>query len=141
MTQLAEPHLEALRWLGANEGRLSEAWLEYARPDVMFHILGHLGMLEYQSQMLRASMLDAPIGAGMNAWDLIVDKTFAQRIKDVRDGKLDWSQEDFLSHRAGQLTGEAFALAWNNHEVSRQWMIDRIHKEVPDLQAWIDANG
>jgi hypothetical protein len=140
MVQLAEPDLEALRWLGANEGRFTEAWLEYYRPDAMFYILEYLGMPEYQLNMLQVSMLDAPLVGGGEAWDLISDKHFAQRIRDVRDGKLDWSQEDELSFRAGQVTGKALAEAWNNHEVARVWMIDRIHKVIPDLQSWIDKS-
>ncbi len=136
--QLVEPNLEAIRWLGANEGRFTEAWLEYARPDAMFYILEYLGMPVYQLQMLQVSMLDAPIEGGGEAWDLIPDKHFAQCIRDVCDGKLDWSKEEELSSRAGEATGKAYAEAWNKHEVARYWMIDRIHKEIPDLQSWLD---
>lgn len=138
MVQLVEPNLEAIRWLGANEDDFSGAWLDYARPDAMFYILEYLGMPVYQLQMLQVSMLDAPLVGGGEAWDLIPDKHFAQRIRDVRDGKLDWSQEDELSSRAGEEMGKAGTEAWNKHEVARVWMVDRIHKEVPDLQGWID---
>ncbi len=142
MVQLAEPHLEVLRWLGHNENNFTEAWLEYDRPYVMFLILERIGGVgHHQVQMLFVTMLDAPIEGGREAWDLIPDKHFAQQVRDVRDGKLDWSQEDELSAQAGQVVGDAFAEAWNEHEVSRKWMIGRIHKEIPDLQAWIDGKS
>lgn len=131
-------YLEAIRWLGANKDNLSQAWLEYNRPDAMLYILEQLGMPEKDLVLLRISMLDAPIEGGGVAWDLIPDPRLLAHITDMRDGKVDVMDNSDLSYEAGQVAGIATGKAWHRHSAGREWMVAMLQAEIPDLQVWHD---